>query len=356
VKAAIRVDASTAIGSGHVMRCLSLAQKLRRHGGDVRFLCRDRPGHLAPLIGACGFPVTLLSPPDTGSAPAPWLAVPWDADAAETLTAIEPEHLGASGPDWVVVDHYGVDARWERSIRKRAAHVLVLDDLADRPHDCDVLIDASYLPNLQNRYEGKVSPSCRTLLGPDYVLLREEFYHVRPGAKERILVSFGGYDVANQTLRVARVLARLSARRQPVDFVVGRAAPEGEALAILCDRTPGFTLRVQVSNMAELMSGAVLCIGGGGITTLERLFLRVPTIALAATEHEAEALRALGDGGYLRYLGSGGVVSDDHLAATISSQLTHPEVFRTMRFPSDDSWLWRELQGVSPASEARESR
>ena len=179
------------------MRCLSLAQKLRRHGGDVRFLCRALPGHLAPLIGACGFPVTLLSRPDTDQLPAPWLAVPWDADAAETLTALDPEHPGASGYDWVVVDHYGVDARWELSIRKRAAHLLVLDDLANRPHDCDLLIDANYLPDLRNRYAGKVPPSCRTLLGPEYVLLREEFYHVRAGGRDRILVSFGGYDVAN---------------------------------------------------------------------------------------------------------------------------------------------------------------
>jgi len=356
VKAAIRVDASSAMGSGHVMRCLSLAQKLRRHGGDVRFLCRALPGHLAPLIGACGFPVTLLSRPDTDQPPAPWLAVPWDADAAETLTALDPEHPGASGYDWVVVDHYGMDARWERSIRKRAAHLLVLDDLANRPHDCDLLIDANYLPDWRNRYVGKVPPSCRTLLGPEYVLLREEFYHVRAGGRDRILVSFGGYDVANQTLRVARVLATLAARRQPVDLVVGREAPEREALATLCERTPGFTLRVQVSNMAELLSRAVLCIGGGGITALERLFLRVPTIALGATEYEDEALRALGDGGYVRYLGSGRDVSDDRLAAAITSQLTQPEVFRTMPFPSDDSWLWQELQGVSAASEARDAR
>ncbi len=302
------------------MRCLSLAEKLRRHGASVHFFCRALPGHLAPLIATRGFPVTLLASPAVDAPSAPWSAVPWEADAAEMLSALGREVPDGSSYDWLVVDHYGVDARWERCLRTRAARVLALDDLADRPHDCDVLIDANYLPNLAHRYDGKVPAACRSLL-----------------------------DVATQSLRVARVLARLDLGRRPVDVVIGAEGRETAALQELCAATPGFTLRVRVSNMAELMSQALLCIGGGGITTLERLFLRVPTIAVGSTEHEDEALQALGDDGYLVYLGSHRDVSDEQLAAAVTAQLTRPLALRVMRFPADDAWLWQELQGVATA-------
>ena len=349
MRAAIRVDASSTIGSGHVMRCLSLAEKLRRHGASVRFFCRALPGHLAPLIATRGFPVTLLASPAVDAPSAPWSVVPWEADATEMLSAVGREVPDGSSYDWLVVDHYGVDARWERCLRTRAARVLVLEDLADRPHDCDVLIDANYFPNLAHRYDGKVPAACRSLLGPEYALLREEFYGRAPTARERILVSFGGYDVAGQSLRVARVLARLDLGRRPVDVVIGAEGRDAAALHELCAATPGFTLRVRVSNMAELMSQALLCIGGGGITTLERLFLRVPTIALASTEYEDEALQPLGDDGYLVYLGSHRDVSDERLAAAVTAQLTRPRALRVMRFPADDAWLWQELQAVATA-------
>jgi UDP-2,4-diacetamido-2,4,6-trideoxy-beta-L-altropyranose hydrolase len=351
MRVAIRVDASSEIGSGHVMRCLALAEKLRRRGGHVRFFCRSLPGDLAPLVSAQGYPVTTLSFAGLGGA-----SPSWEADAGEMLRAMAQEVDGVEGYDWLVVDHYALDARWERGVRRRATRLLVLDDLADRPHDCDLLIDANYLPELQRRYDGKVPPSCRTLLGPEYALLREEFYRVRPGTRDRILVSFGGHDVAGLTPRVARVLAALAVRRHAVDLVVGREASSSATLADLCARTADFTLNVQVSNLAELMSRAVLCVGGGGITTLERLFLEVPTIAVAATAHEEQALQALGRTGYLRYLGSHRHVSDDELAAALTRQLTQPEVFRVMSFPPDDSWVWQELHVATPAHEARDAR
>src|SRR5260370_35870219 len=129
MRAAVRVDASSSIGSGHVMRCLSLAEKLRRHDASGRFFCRELPGHLAPLIAARGFPVTRLACPAVGAPSAPWSVVPWEADAAEMLSAVGRDVPDGSSYEWVVVDHYGVDARWERCLRTRAARVLVLDDL-----------------------------------------------------------------------------------------------------------------------------------------------------------------------------------------------------------------------------------
>lgn len=126
MKVFFRVDASTLMGTGHFMRCLMLAETLRERGAEV-------------------------------------LDVSQETDAAETIEALRGERL-----DWLVVDHYGLDATWERMLRPHVGKVLVIDDLANRPHDCDALLDQSYSLEGEARYQGQVSPECRCLIGPRY--------------------------------------------------------------------------------------------------------------------------------------------------------------------------------------------
>ena len=172
MKTVFRADASTEIGTGHVMRCLSLANRLRRAGHASYFICRDLPGNLASFIEGCDFKVHLLpAPPSkvagcvTASEPphARWLGVPWDVDARDTAGALQ--QLGAD-IDWLVVDHYAIDSHWEASLRPFANGIMVIDDLADRRHDCDLLLDQNLSRNAEQRYQGKVMEDCRLLLGP----------------------------------------------------------------------------------------------------------------------------------------------------------------------------------------------
>ena len=204
----IRADASTQIGSGHVMRCLTLAEELRDGGSMVSLVSRDHPGNLNELIRDKGFQYFELStgqgievkPHQSGSEYASWLGVSQERDAMETIEAIGEERA-----EWLIVDHYALDEKWEPLLRPHAAKIMVIDDLADRRHDCDLLLDQNFFINGEKRYDELVSPSCTKLLGPKYALLRREFREARKKLKERtgevkrVLVFFGGSDPENYT-------------------------------------------------------------------------------------------------------------------------------------------------------------
>ena len=175
----IRADASLAIGTGHVMRCLTLANAAKRKGWNICFLVRDPSENITNLIRDAGHQVwKLLSSPlnkkhsfnflDHGD----WLTVSQVDDAQETLDAIR-----GFKPDWVVVDHYALDATWYEHIKGNCAKILVIDDLGDRKFICDMLLDQNLDANAM-KYDGKLSINCRLLLGIDFSLLKSEFQGV----------------------------------------------------------------------------------------------------------------------------------------------------------------------------------
>ncbi|HPZ14727.1 MAG TPA: UDP-2,4-diacetamido-2,4,6-trideoxy-beta-L-altropyranose hydrolase, partial [Bacillota bacterium] len=204
----IRTDASPAIGTGHVMRCLTLANALARKGVGVSFICREHEGNLCDLIEEQGFTVHRLPAPessfeaDATPAHAAWLGAAWQEDARQTGAVIRT--LGIK-PTWLVVDHYGLDYRWEEALRPLVGRIFVIDDLADRAHDCDLLLDQNLFADMQTRYAGKVPADCRLLLGPEYALLQPIYAELhdrippREGPVRRILISFGGADRDNLT-------------------------------------------------------------------------------------------------------------------------------------------------------------
>ncbi len=191
VKLAIRVDASTRMGLGHLVRCRTLAQELRAQGAEVRFICRAHPGHQIDALAADAFAtISLPAPPndiDTGESAAAedyarWLGVPQHQDAVETLAA-----LSGWRPDWLVVDHYGLDVDWAQLLRPHVGRILVIDDLANRLHDADLLLDQNYATDGARRYAGLLPASALTLIGPRYALL-----HPAYAEQQRTLRSRGG--------------------------------------------------------------------------------------------------------------------------------------------------------------------
>jgi UDP-2,4-diacetamido-2,4,6-trideoxy-beta-L-altropyranose hydrolase len=276
---AFRVDASSLIGTGHFVRCLTLASELKRRGANTLIVSRDLPAHLREMLlaGQHGF---------AALAQAPLL------DADETLEA-----LSGSRWDWLVVDHYGLDAAWETRARRGAARVAVIDDIANRRHDCDLLLDQNLQAEGAARYAGKVPPSCVLLLGPRFVLLREEFrilherVQPREAAVTRILIFFGGMDAANHTARAVDAVAALGLRGVHVDVVAGRRHPRVDELRDECARA-GFSYHVQTERMAELIAAADLAIGAGGTAVWERCCLGLPQLAIRTAENQREQLAA----------------------------------------------------------------
>ena len=323
---AIRVDSSEQIGSGHLMRCLTLAEQLRKQSAEVHFICRDLVGSMHALVYDHDFRLHLLprheaNPALTGYAA--WLTVPQTVDAEETeaiLHQLRPVER-------LVVDSYALDAAWEQKMRPLVREIFVIDDLANRPHDCDVLLDQNFYREMRHRYDGLVPPDCKLMLGPPHALLREEFYAARAHLRERdgrlrrILVFYGGSDATCETEKAIHALLQLYLPSVDVDVVVGGSNPHCMIIEEICAAHDLFHYHCQVSNMAELMANADLGLGAGGTTSWERCFLGLPTIVTAIAENQFEVCRDCAEAGLIHYLGKWDEVTAADLMRAVSKYM-----------------------------------
>jgi UDP-2,4-diacetamido-2,4,6-trideoxy-beta-L-altropyranose hydrolase len=307
LRIAFRTDANQQIGTGHFMRCLTLADELRLRNAEICFVARGLPLHLQQMLTERSIQYIALPKPDgkkdTDELPhAAWLLTSQTHDAEQTMAA-----LGAGTWDWLVVDHYALDHRFEKPLRSVVQHVMVIDDLADRVHDCDVLLDQNFYLDQAQRYFDKVPSHCKLLLGPSFALLRPEFkamrdkVQVRTGKVNNILVFFGGVDADNLTGQVLDVLIKLNLGIQ-VNVVIGQQHPQKEMIRQLCDQH-SYHCHVQTNQMASLMAEADLAIGAGGSATWERCVLGLPTIVIATAHHQVKAAKDLSELGISNYLG-----------------------------------------------------
>ena len=312
MRVAFRVDASLEIGIGHVMRCLTLADALRQRGATVVFLCCETPGHLTELIRSRGYEVQIL-----GSAM---------DDAAESAA-----HLAQSRPDWIVVDHYSLGKTWESVVRGYARWIFTIDDLADRDHDCDLLLDQNLYEGVEQRYAARVPGHCRQLIGPRYALLRPEFAQCRGDVARsarpisKLLVSFGGVDSTNETAGILGILRDALPSAVALDVVIGPSNPYGEQLKALAADRPATTLHVATNRMAELMSKADAFIGAGGSTTWERFCLGLPSLVIAVAANQVPTSQYLGKRGAIDYIGRGSELTADDIRGALSRFLADHE-------------------------------
>lgn len=303
LRIAFRTDASHEIGTGHFMRCLTLADELNKFDFEVQFVAREMPSHLQQLLQKRNINLCKLNQKSNivetkKLKHSHWLNTSQTQDAIETL-----EVLGARKLDWLIVDHYALDSCWESRLRSIASKILVIDDLADRKHDCDLLLDQNFYANKNQRYQGKVSTKCQMLLGPTFALLRNEFrdkrnfLRVRSGEIKNILVSFGGIDSKNLTTLAIKVISKLK-WDVSVNVVIGENHPNLKEIKILC-QSFRFDCHIQSTNMAGLMDQADLAIGAGGISVWERLCIGLPSICIVAADNQKEQLAELQDKGLI---------------------------------------------------------
>lgn len=293
-----RADASVDIGTGHVMRCLTLADALREGGAHCVFICRDHSGNLAGHIRARGYATAVLgtvdgAPPARPGQPAhaAWLGAAPADDAAECIAFLRT----LDRPDWLVVDHYALDAEWESAVRPLVGRLMVIDDLADRPHDCDLLLDQTFGRDPAS-YAGLVPSHAQVLCGAKYAMLRPEFASLRGYSVERrrapalreLLISLGGVDKPNATLLVLEALAGSALRPETnIKVVMGATAPWLEQVR---HYAAGMAFPVEVlvgvSDMARLMAEADFAIGAAGATAWERCSLGLPTAMVVLAENQ----------------------------------------------------------------------
>ncbi|MBD2002376.1 MULTISPECIES: UDP-2,4-diacetamido-2,4,6-trideoxy-beta-L-altropyranose hydrolase [Cyanophyceae] len=331
MEAIVRADASIKIGTGHIMRCLALAEALPKTECKVTFICRNLPETLRELIEKKGFLVHYL--PETGYRYETISQTDWEIDVKQTIDCISKKHQQI---DWLIVDNYELDYRWELQLRPYVEKIMAIDDLANRQHDCDLLLDQNFYKNLQTRYDNLVPAGCEKLLGPKYALLRPEFKQVRQhlrsrdGTVKRILVSFGGSDATNETTKALLAIASLNRPDIAVDVVVGASNPYREPVRQMCAKIPNANFYCQVTNMAELMAIADLAIAAGGTTTWERCFLGLPSITIAIAQNQLETTAAVASAGATWHLGWCSDVSVQDLTKIIQQALLNPSLLKEM--------------------------
>lgn len=303
-----RTDASVQIGTGHVMRCLTLADALRDHGKQCSFICRPHEGHLFNLIAQRGHKAISLAPVEsiwettTNLTYASWLGTDLASDAAQTLQA-----MGQQKVDWLIVDHYALDRRWEEAMRPTCKRILVIDDLANRLHDCDFLLDQN-LGRSAADYKALVSGKCKILVGTEYALLRPNFARLRnitPIRQElsRILVFFGGSDPTNETLKAVRGILMTNGPWK-VDIVIGAQNPHRNVIEqIVSEHQETLELHIQTEHMAELMAAADLAIGACGTASWERCSLKLPSLICVLADNQAPIAEKLDNLGAVVSLG-----------------------------------------------------
>ncbi len=292
------------------MRCLTLAELLQGRGADARFVCRAHGGNLNELLHERKFPVSALPSPRSATISAidgdyaTWLGVAQGEDAEQTIAVLED-----SRPDWLIVDHYGLDAVWERLMRPHAHRLMVISDLANRPHDCDVLLNQNYYNEVLEQYAGLVPDGCRLMLGPRYALLRPEFEQrrrtkeKRDGRVRRVFVFFGGTDQGDVTGLALDALCDPEFAALEVDVVVGANNARRQTLEKKISTRQRTRLYGRMPRLAELMAEADLAIGAGGGTTWERMCVGVPSVVVSIAENQEPACKALSESGLIRYLG-----------------------------------------------------
>jgi UDP-2,4-diacetamido-2,4,6-trideoxy-beta-L-altropyranose hydrolase len=357
VKVVFRVDASSAMGGGHLVRCHTLAKVLRTRGVKVSFICRIHNGNLIDNLTKDSFPVTVLPAPafeaKTDDEYADWLGVTQANDADETCIALNNEK-----PDWLIVDHYALDEEWERKMRPFVKKIMVIDDLANRIHDCEILLDQNFSVKSSERYHDLVKDNCFSLLGPRYALLHEDYNTYRKtqkkyiGEVKSILIYLGGVDPDNITCKALQALSAPTLSHLHVNVVVGNnSSSNWDEVNNLVTQRPLTELYKPRHGLVDLIAQSDLALGAGGATTWERLCLGLPTLLVSVAKNQIQTCESLAKAGLVNYAGDSSSLTKNELQEWFEKLINQPvklsEQSNLGQLLVDGQGIWRVTEILS---------
>ena len=335
MKVAFRVDSSIHIGSGHISRCTALATALRGKGAEVVFVCAALPGKHDVIARRAGFDVLTLSE--------------WEPKSDARRTA---EALGTH-VDWLVVDHYGLDQSWERTMRPWCKQILAIDDLADRPHDAHLLLDPAWPPD-PGRYRGLVPAGAVLLLGPRYTLMSSDITELHSRTRQlddslSVVVFFGGSDLTDLTGRTMRALRHRDLAGVTIDIVIGASNPHARAIHLAATELPSVTVHDAAPSLAPLLARNTLGVGAGGVSMWERMCAGIPSIVVSLAENQVPSMHGVASYGVIDYLGPDDAVSSADLHDALVALLSDPVRRKQM---SDQGRALVDGRGAARVAEA----
>ena len=316
-----RADADDSQGAGHVMRSMALALRLKASGFDVHLVARHLPPTIREWLDWSGLPATEID----GTGP-----IVAEEDVRSTRDVISS--LGDISH--VVVDHYEIDAEWETAVGKDVGHIWVIDDLAERSHRCEVLIDPGLHSESSVRYDGRVPDSAVRLLGPTFAFLRPEFDepgHPRSGAVNRILVYLGGGDrVPVELFKILEALDRPECSAISTTVLLGPLSYASSLLTQLRSEFPTVDAIGTSTSVASLMRDADLSIGTCGAANWERCAVGLPALTVLTAENQRDDAVHLSERAVVRHLGDAQNLNVDDWVKEIIWSLSHPEEIAAM--------------------------
>lgn len=303
-----RVDIAAHIGTGHLQRCITLAKQLKSSSIRCIFFVRKFENDFLGIIGDSGFEYVVIGQPteyEFSDDHFYWLGVSQEQDAQELIEAASHYSLAL-----LIIDHYSIDSIWETAVKKKLAlPILVIDDLANRKHNCEILLDQNYWPNMDIRYKGLIPNNCQCFFGPTYALLKPIFEQLSQDnvsfkhTSNIILVNFGG--VGNFSLWQVVIPALLECNNFNFHIVTGRLSAENYTnLSALVKSSPYINIEELTNRMPELMKGSIYSLGACGSTVWERFCLGLNSGLIDIAENQKELVRYLEEQDLIDYLGS----------------------------------------------------
>lgn len=300
MRVAFRVDGSQEIGTGHVRRCLSLAQALQDEGIQTLFVCRrlDEASELPQLgeqsVAWLPAPSGDFTPSTQDPTHAAWACIGWEEDAQQTTEVLAGLEL-----DWLIVDHYAFDQRWHRAVSTALAlkHLAVIDDLGDRPLAADLLIDHNLDINHQAKYAAVLQGAKAMLTGPRYALLSKAYAEAAPYSfREQVAsigIFMGGVDPGGMSAEALRGCRETAGFIGEIEIVSSPRSPYHLALKALAAKWPRTRVVADLPDLSSFFARHDIQIGAGGGASWERCCMGAPTVACSLAANQDVVLSAL---------------------------------------------------------------
>lgn len=303
-----RVDASNIIGTGHVYRCLNLAQ-LYKKNNNIYFISKNHNFNLNENIKekfTC-YTIDLKNPDKVNLNIDSWLGEDYKNDVNKTISVIINNNLKI---DWLIIDHYAIDEKWEKIIKKYVKNICVIDDFTNRKHDCNILINQQINNDDIIKYKDILNNDCKILTGNDYLFFHERYYSLNMNKKinslKKINIFMGGSDTHNITNTIIDICYDFNNKNNlniNFDVIIGKSNKNYKQIKNKIINYKNFHLYYNLDFIGNLLLDADLAIGAPGTTSYERCLTQTPTLMICLATNQKTVIQKFIDSETVIYLG-----------------------------------------------------
>ncbi len=303
-----RVDSSINIGSGHVSRCINYALYLKKLGNNVSFVCRELNGNIIHKIKLNKIKVHILNLRQNNKLKKKrnynkFLGDTLKNDLEDTISVIKR----FDKVDLLIIDHYWINYSWQKLIKNYVNKILVIEDLYNRKHYCDFLLNYNNFSNAKKIYSKLNNKNTRLLLGPKYLLLPKDYYSNYNRIdlnKIKIFIFFGHSDNNNLTIKVLRYLINIKNFNFFYNIAIGEESRKLKLIKKLFGKSKNYKIFVQTKNIKKVLLNSHLAVGSGGFNSFERIRLCVPSIVISNAANQNWVCKFLSNKKLIEYLGN----------------------------------------------------